>query len=80
MAQLSLGENKWRMLRRVVRKKRFGFTDARNMTRFDRFNFGWLPANGFVARVGDDVYQLTDRGKAAADLGLYEWEPGGKKS
>jgi hypothetical protein len=75
MAQLSLGENRWRMLRRVVRKKRFTFDDARNMTRQDQGHFDWFVANGFVAPDGVGTYRLTDRGRVAAELGLYEWEP-----
>jgi hypothetical protein len=75
MARLYLSENVWRMIRRVVRKKRFRFGDARNHTRSDQKHFDWLLANGFFAKVGDDWYEVTDRGKAAADLGAYEWEP-----
>ena len=75
MAQLSLGENKWRMLRRVLKLKRFKYEDARNQARPDRPHFDRLLANEFVTQVGDDVYQLTERGRAAADLGLYDWEP-----
>jgi hypothetical protein len=78
MAQLSLGENRWRMLRRVLKKKRFRYEDARNMTRHDRAHFDWFVAAGFVAPAGGDVFELTDKGRAAADLGLYEWEPAGK--
>ena len=75
MAQLSLGESKWRMLRRVLKKRRFSFDDARNMTRYDQLHFDWLVENGFVAVAGQDVFAVTDTGKAAADLGLYDWEP-----
>jgi hypothetical protein len=79
MAQLSLGESRWRMLRRVVKKKRFAYADCRNMTRYDEDHFGWLVEYGFVAAAGDGAYEMTDKGKAAADLGLYDWEPVGKK-
>jgi hypothetical protein len=72
MALLSLGETKWRMLRRVLRKKRFTFDNCRNQTRFDQAHFEWLVENGFVIRVGDDTHEMTDKGKAAADLGFYE--------
>jgi hypothetical protein len=72
MALLSLGESKWRMIRRVLRKKRFTFDDCRNQTRFDRAYFEWLVENGFFICVGDDTYEVTDTGKAAADLGFYE--------
>lgn len=72
MARLSLGESRWRMLRRVLRKKKFRYDDARSMTRNDQEHFDWLVENGFFAEVGDDQYEVTDRGKEAADLGLYE--------
>jgi hypothetical protein len=72
MAQLSLGESRWRMLRRVVRKKRFTYDDTRGMARTDQPHFDWLVANGFVVAVGEDRYELTARGLAAADLGMYE--------
>ena len=75
MALLSLGESKWRMVRRVLKKKRFRFEDARNMTRFDRDYFDWLVGNGFFTGVGDGWYESTDRAKKAADLGMYEFEP-----
>jgi hypothetical protein len=75
MAQLSLGENRWRMLRRVVRKKRFRYEDARNQARPDRQHFDWLVDNEFLTQVGDGVYELTERGRAAADLGEYEMRP-----
>ncbi|MBN9520825.1 hypothetical protein J0H58_20280 [bacterium] len=74
MAQLSLGEGKWRMLRRVLKKKRFRYTDCRNMTRLDQAHFDWLVENGFFAQVGDGAYQTTEKGRVAADLGEYEWE------
>jgi hypothetical protein len=80
MAQLSLGENRWRMLRRVLKKKRFRYADARNMTRHDQAHFDWFVANGFVAPAGDGTFELTDKGRAAADLGLYEWETGARTS
>ena len=73
MAELSLGELKWRMLRYAMKKpKRFRLEDVRPMTRKDSGNLEWLLARGFVAGLGDGWYALTDRGKAAADLGLYE--------
>jgi hypothetical protein len=76
VARLSLGEGKgkWRMLRRVLKKKRFTFADARSTTRLDRAHFDWLAGNGFFAPAGDGVYAVTAAGRAAADLGLYEWE------
>ena len=74
MAELSLGELKWRMLRYAMRKpKRFRLEDVRPMTRKDRGNLDWLVARAFVAELGGGWYALTDRGKAAADLGLYEF-------
>ncbi|MDB5306554.1 MAG: hypothetical protein JWO38_756 [Gemmataceae bacterium] len=75
MAQLYLSENKWRMVRRVCRKKRFRYEDARNMTRHDQVHFDFLVENGLAVPAGDEWYELTDKGKAAADLGAYEFEP-----
>jgi hypothetical protein len=75
VAQLSLGESKWRMVRRVLKKKRFAFADARNMTRHDQAHFDWLTEKGFFVAVGKDQFEVTDKAKAAADLGVYEWEP-----
>jgi hypothetical protein len=72
MALISLGENKWRMVRRVLRKKRFAYADCRNGTRFDQEHFDWLVRNSFFVPVGDDKYEVTDKAKAAADLGFYE--------
>ena len=75
VAQLSLGEARWRMLRLALRKRRFRFEDVRNMTRRDRGHFDWFVDNGFFAAVGGEVYALTDKGRASADLGFYEYEP-----
>jgi hypothetical protein len=75
MAQLSLGEAKWRMVRRAVARKRFAFADVRDMTRHDRKHFEWLVENGFFVPAGDSLYELTERGRSAADLGFYEYEP-----
>ena len=75
MAQLSLGEGRWRMLRRVIRKKRFTYADARNQTRHDQTHFDWLLAHGLFEAAGEGVYAVTAVGRAAADLGLYDWEP-----
>ena len=72
MALISLGEGKWRTVRRVLKKKTFSYADARNQTRHDRAHFDWLVENGFFAQVGDDRYEVTAKGKAAADLGFYE--------
>jgi hypothetical protein len=72
MALLSLGESKWRMLRRVLRKKKFTFDDCRNQGRHDREHFDWMVQNGLFVEVGDGLYEVTDKGKSAADLGLYE--------
>jgi hypothetical protein len=72
MAQLSLGESKWRMVRRVLKKKRFQYDDARNQSRFDKGYFDWLVEKGFFEDLGGGWYTLTERGKAAADLGFYE--------
>ncbi|MFO0800025.1 MAG: hypothetical protein U0804_21340 [Gemmataceae bacterium] len=64
------------MLRRVVRAKRFKYADCRNMTRQDQANFDWLVGGGFFAVVGDGRFEVTDKGREAADLGMYDWEPG----
>jgi hypothetical protein len=69
---LSLGESKWRMVRRVLKKKKFRFEDARNQARLDQKHFDWLVGHGLFVSVGDGVYEVTDTGRAAADLGLYE--------
>jgi hypothetical protein len=60
------------MVRRVLKKKAFSYTDARNQTRHDQEQFEWLIENGFIVSVGDDRYELTPKAKAAADLGFYE--------
>lgn len=57
------------MLRRVVKKKRFRFADARNVTRYDTPQFDWLVATGFVAAAGDDWYELTARGEVGGRAG-----------
>ena len=76
MAQLSLGECKWRMVRMVLKKKRFRFEDARNQTRHDQMHFDWLVANGLFVSLGDDGwFELSEKGKAAADLGYYDFNP-----
>lgn len=76
MAQLSLGESKWRMVRRVLGKKKFKYEDARNMTRHDQTHFDWLVEHGFFAGVADDQYTVTDKGRDAADMGMYEYQSG----
>ena len=60
------------MLRRVLRKKRFQFDDARNMSRNDRVHFDWLVEGGFFKEAGDGHYEVTEKGREAADLGFYE--------
>jgi hypothetical protein len=72
MAQLYMSESVWRMLRRVHRRKRFRYEDARNMTRHDKKHFDWLLANGFIVPVEGDLFEVTEKGKASADLGAYE--------
>jgi hypothetical protein len=79
MAQLSLGESRWRMLRLALRKKKFRFDDVRNMTRSDRTHFDWLVANGMFRKVGDGLDKLTDKGRESPDLGFYEYEPAGAR-
>jgi hypothetical protein len=75
MAQLSLGESRWRMLRRGLKKKSFKYEDVRNMTRHDQQHFDWLVENGLFRQAGPDHYELTEKGRAAADLGFYDWQP-----
>lgn len=72
MARISMGESKWRMLRRVLRKKQFSFDDARNMTRHDEEHFEWMVEKGIFAAVGNGLFTVTDVGREAADLGEYE--------
>ena len=72
MARISLGESRWRMIRRVLKKKRFCYDDARNQTRHDQVHFDWLVENGFIEKVADGWFTLTEKGKASADLGFYE--------
>ena len=72
MALISMGEARWRMLRRALARRRFRFEDCRNMHRFDREHFDWLLDGGFFEAAGADLYRVTDKGKVAADLGLYE--------
>lgn len=72
MATISLGESRWRMIRRVLKKKKFKYEDARNMTRHDQVHFEWLVENGFFAHHGDGSYAITDLGRDAAELGFYE--------
>jgi hypothetical protein len=75
MAQLSLGENRWRMVRRAIHLGRFRFEDCRNQTPQDRAHFDWLTENGFIVEVGDGWYELTEKGTDSADLGYYQFEP-----
>jgi hypothetical protein len=72
MALISLGESRWRMIRRVLKKKRFCYDEARNMTRHDQEQFEWMLENGFFVEVGDGWYSITDRARDAAELGFYE--------
>lgn len=72
MASISLGESRWRMLRRVLKKKKFKYEDARNMTRHDQTHFDWLVERGFFEDAGDGWYAVTDQGKDASDLGFYQ--------
>jgi hypothetical protein len=72
MAFLSMGESRWRMLRRGLKKKKFRYDDARNMSRNDQIHFDWLISAGFIKEAGDGYFTVTDRGREAADLGFYE--------
>ena len=75
MAQLSLGENRWRMIRRAVHLRRFRYEDCRNQTPQDRTHFDWCLANEFFVEVGGGWYELTAKGVDSADLGYYQFEP-----
>ena len=55
--------------------KRIGFADVRDMTRHDKQHFEWLVKNEFFPKVGYDRYEPTAAGRAAADLGFYDWQP-----
>ncbi len=57
----------------VLKKKRFRFEDARNQTRHDRMHFDWLVANGLFSAIDEVWFEMTEKGKAAADLGYYEF-------
>ena len=72
MASISMGESKWRMLRRALKKKRFKFEDTRNMSRNDKSHFDWLVRQGFIESAGEGFYAVTDKGREAADLGFYD--------
>jgi hypothetical protein len=72
MALISLGESKWRMVRRVLKKKSFSYPDCRGQTRQDQTHFEWLVRHGFFSPVGDGRYEVTEKGRAVADLGFYE--------
>jgi hypothetical protein len=72
MATISLGESRWRMLRRVLKKRKFKYDDCRNMTRHDQAHFDWLLDNGFFVANGDGTFAITDTGREAAELGFYE--------
>ena len=72
MALLSMGESKWRMLRRGLKKKKFRYEDTRNMSRNDESHFDWLVAGGFFKELGDSYFAVTEKGREAADLGFYE--------
>jgi hypothetical protein len=63
------------MVRQVLRRGQLGDTEVWDMTRPDQDHFRWLVENGFVAAVGRGRYEVTEKGKGAAALGEYEWEP-----
>jgi hypothetical protein len=42
------------------------------MTRLDQAHFNWLVEHAFFKDIGSGSDELTDRAKAAADLGFYE--------
>ena len=78
MARLSLHVSHWRMIRMALPLKQFRFAQIRTWVRKDKRCFDWLLSNGFFVDVGDGLFELTDKGHAAADLGYYEWDPPAK--
>lgn len=72
MAILSMGECKWRMLRRVLHRKRFTYDDCRNQGRHDKEHFDWLLDHGFIVEIAPDRFELAGKAREAADLGFYE--------
>jgi hypothetical protein len=72
MAELSLGESRWRMVRLALKRKKFRYADCRSMARQDEAHFEWLLAQGLFRDLGDGWYEVTPEGKAAADLGFYD--------
>jgi hypothetical protein len=72
MALLSMGESRWRMLRRGLKKKKFRYEDIRNMSRNDQIHFDWLVAGEFIKDLGGGFFTVTDKGREAAELGFYE--------
>ena len=75
MARYSSGVAKWRMVRRALTQNRFAFAGVRDMTRHDAKHCAWLIENELYADVGAARYEITERGRAAADLGFYDWQP-----
>ena len=78
MARLSLHVSHWRMIRMALPLKQFRYAQIRIEVQKDKRCFDWLVANGFFMDVGDGLFELTDKGHAAADLGYYEWNPPAK--
>jgi hypothetical protein len=56
----------------VLKKKKFKYEDARNMTRHDQVHFDWLVERGFFEDSGGGWFAVTDKGRTASDLGFYE--------
>ena len=75
MALISLGEAKWRMLRRGLIAGRFRPDDVLGGAPGEVARFLWLADNGFLADTGGGWFELTPKGAEAADLGLYETDP-----
>jgi hypothetical protein len=75
VAQLSVGESAWRMLRRAIKlRQAFRLVDVRNYARGDQRHFDTLVRLGLfeASETGGDRFVVTQLGREAADLGLYD--------
>lgn len=75
VAQISLGEAKWRMLRRaLVAPQPFRFEAVREWAalRYERKTFDRLVRLGMFIDTGGGFYRLSPAGREAADLGYYD--------
>lgn len=77
MSQISLGESKWRILRRLFLSTngKLPFDAARNWTRFDGKHVDELVKLGLVTVTDDEksmVLAITELGKDSQELGFVE--------